>query len=94
MAWTACKGPQLSLRCFSCSPCSSNAFALLIFGRTVEEEEGAFGLWLTYLVAGVGGTVASYLTSPHSHTISLGASGAVHEALNSGASCDLVTRAL
>ena len=43
----------------------------------VEEEEGAFGLWLTYLLAGVGGTVASYLTSPHTHTISLGASGAV-----------------
>ena len=58
-------------------PCSGNAFALLVFGRMVEEEEGAFGLWLTYLLAGVGGTVASYLTSPHTHTISLGASGAV-----------------
>ena len=43
----------------------------------VEEEEGAFGVWLTYLLSGVGGTVASYLTSPHTHTISLGASGAV-----------------
>lgn len=56
---------------------SSNAFSLLVFGRMVEEEEGALGLWLTYLLAGVGGTVASYLTSPHTHTISLGASGAV-----------------
>lgn len=56
---------------------SSNAFALLVFGRMVEEEEGALGVWLTYLLAGVGGTVASYLTSPHTHTISLGASGAV-----------------
>lgn len=56
---------------------SSNAFALLTFGRMVEEEEGAFGLWATYLLAGVGGTVASYLTSPHSRTVSLGASGAV-----------------
>ncbi len=56
---------------------SSNAFALLVFGRMVEEEEGALGVWLTYLLAGVGGTLASYLTSPHTHTISLGASGAV-----------------
>ncbi|PRW58478.1 Rhomboid protease [Chlorella sorokiniana] len=56
---------------------SSNAFALLVFGRMVEEEEGALGVWLTYLLAGVGGTLASYLTSPHTPTISLGASGAV-----------------
>jgi len=56
---------------------SSNAFALLVFGRMVEEEEGALGLWLTYLLAGVGGTLASYLTAPHTHTISLGASGGV-----------------
>ena len=56
---------------------SSNAFALLVFGRMVEEEEGALGVWLTYLLAGVGGTLASYLTSPHTATISLGASGAV-----------------
>lgn len=48
-----------------------------MFGRQVEEEEGALGLWLTYLVAGVGGAVASYLSSPHTRTISLGASGAV-----------------
>lgn len=56
---------------------SSNAFALLVFGRMVEEEEGAFGLWATYLLAGVGGTLASYLSAPHTHTVSLGASGAV-----------------
>ncbi|KAL4859452.1 Rhomboid-like protein 11 [Chlorella vulgaris] len=56
---------------------SSNAFALLVFGRMVEEEEGVFGLWATYLLAGVGGCIASYLTSPHTHTTSLGASGAV-----------------
>lgn len=43
----------------------------------MQEEEGALGVWLTYLLAGVGGTVASYLTAPHTHTISLGASGAV-----------------
>lgn len=56
---------------------SGNAFSLLVFGRMVEEEEGALGLWLTYLMAGVGGTLASYLTAPHTHTVSLGASGAV-----------------
>lgn len=43
----------------------------------MEEEEGALGLWLTYLLAGVGGTAASYLMAPHTHTLSLGASGAV-----------------
>lgn len=69
--------PPPSISCPLSCPCSGNAFALLVFGRMVEEEEGAFGLWLTYLLAGVGGTVASYLTSPHTHTISLGASGAV-----------------
>lgn len=43
----------------------------------VEEEEGAFGLWFTYLLCGVGGCVASYLTAPHTRMVSLGASGAV-----------------
>ncbi|GAB4817608.1 hypothetical protein N2152v2_004654 [Parachlorella kessleri] len=56
---------------------SSNAFSLLIFGRIVEEEEGAFGVWATYLLCGLGGCVASYLTSPHTRTVSLGASAAV-----------------
>lgn len=49
----------------------------MLFCPPWQEEEGPLGLWLTYLLAGVGGTVASYLTSPHTHTISLGASGAV-----------------
>lgn len=56
---------------------SGNAFSLLVFGRMVEEEEGAFGVWATYLLCGVGGALASYLSLPHSRTISLGASGAV-----------------
>lgn len=43
----------------------------------MEEEEGWLGLWLTYLLSGVGGTVASYLMAPGTHTVSLGASGAV-----------------
>lgn len=55
----------------------SNAFALLVFGRVVEEEEGAFGVWATYLVCGVGGSLASYLSAPHTRALSLGASSAV-----------------
>jgi len=54
-----------------------NAFSLLVFGRMVEEEEGALGLWLTYLVCGVSGNVASYISSPGSASLSLGASSAV-----------------
>lgn len=55
----------------------SNAFSLLVFGRMVEEEEGAFGLWVTYLVCGVAGNVASYLSAPGQAVVSLGASSAV-----------------
>ena len=54
-----------------------NAFSLLVFGRMVEEEEGPLGLWLTYLVCGVSGNLASYLSSPGSASLSLGASSAV-----------------
>jgi membrane associated rhomboid family serine protease len=54
-----------------------NAFSLLVFGRMVEEEEGAFGLMVTYLVCGIAGNIASYLSSPNSATVSLGASSAV-----------------
>lgn len=43
----------------------------------VEEEEGAFGVWATYLVCGVCGNAASYLSSPGANTLSLGASSAV-----------------
>lgn len=56
---------------------SSNLFSLYVFGRIVEEEEGWFGVWLTYLVCGVGGAVASYLTSMGQPVVSLGASGAI-----------------
>jgi membrane associated rhomboid family serine protease len=55
----------------------SNAFALLVFGRVVEEEEGAFGVWLTYIICGIGGSLASYLSAPHTRALSLGASSAV-----------------
>lgn len=33
---------------------SSNIFFLYIFGKAVEEEEGAFGVWFSYLVTGCG----------------------------------------
>lgn len=29
-------------------------FMLLVFGRYVEEEGGVLGLWLTYLICGLG----------------------------------------
>lgn len=54
-----------------------NAFSLLVFGRVVEEEEGAFGVWATYLLCGIGGNLASFLSSPGSRSVSLGASSAV-----------------
>lgn len=54
-----------------------NAFSLLVFGRMVEEEEGAFGVWTTYLICGIGGNFASYVSAPGMQTLSLGASSAV-----------------
>ncbi|KAK9820008.1 hypothetical protein WJX72_005045 [[Myrmecia] bisecta] len=55
---------------------SSNLFLLYFFGRIVEEEEGWFGVWGTYLICALGGSLASYYTMPAA-TMSLGASGAV-----------------
>lgn len=54
-----------------------NAFSLLVFGRMVEEEEGAFGLWATYIICGICGNLASYFSSPGTSSVSLGASSAV-----------------
>jgi membrane associated rhomboid family serine protease len=42
----------------------------------VEEEEGSFAVWLSYLVTGVGANVVSWLVLPRS-VVSAGASGAV-----------------
>jgi len=66
---------------------SSNIFFLYIFGKLVEEEEGTFGVWMSYVVTGVGANLASWLLLPKSvggvlgiggaATVSLGASGAV-----------------
>jgi membrane associated rhomboid family serine protease len=33
---------------------AGNMFMLLTFGRTVEEEEGAFGLIVTYVICSIG----------------------------------------
>lgn len=73
---------------FTCTFChasfehlSGNLFLLLVFGKSVEEEGGAVGVWLSYLTTGVGASVASVLLLPAlrggAHVVSLGASGAV-----------------
>ena len=60
---------------------SGNLFFLLTFGKSVESEERAAGVWLAYLACGVGSALASWLLLPAvSHgvpVVSLGASGAV-----------------
>ena len=66
---------------------SGNIFFLYVFGKIVEEEEGFFGVWFSYLFTGVGAGLASYLMLPKvaggvlgvggAATVSLGASGAV-----------------
>ncbi|GLJ30305.1 hypothetical protein SUGI_0599520 [Cryptomeria japonica] len=55
---------------------SSNLFFLYIFGKLVEEEEGGFALWLSYLVTGAGANIVSWLILPRT-IVSVGASGAV-----------------
>lgn len=55
---------------------SSNLFFLYIFGKLVEEEEGGFALWLSYLVTGAGANIVSWLILPKT-IVSVGASGAV-----------------
>uniref|UniRef100_A0A2P2JH69 Uncharacterized protein LOC105638271 n=1 Tax=Rhizophora mucronata TaxID=61149 RepID=A0A2P2JH69_RHIMU len=55
---------------------SSNLFFLYIFGKLVEEEEGNFALWLSYIFTGVGANLVSWLVLPR-NAVSVGASGAV-----------------
>ncbi|XWS70342.1 hypothetical protein CRYUN_Cryun03dG0039800 [Craigia yunnanensis] len=55
---------------------SSNLFFLYIFGKLVEEEEGNFALWLSYIFTGVGANIVSWLVLPR-NAVSVGASGAV-----------------
>lgn len=55
---------------------SGNLFPLLIFGRFVEEEAGAAGVILAFLLCGACANIASIVLLGGS-TVSLGASGAV-----------------
>ncbi|KAL7594377.1 rhomboid-like protein 11, chloroplastic [Lactuca sativa] len=55
---------------------SSNLFFLYIFGKLVEEEEGSFGVWLSYILTGAGANLVSWLILPR-NAVSVGASGAV-----------------
>ncbi|KAG8084804.1 hypothetical protein GUJ93_ZPchr0010g9625 [Zizania palustris] len=55
---------------------SSNLFFVYIFGKLVEEEEGSFALWMSYILTGAGANLISWLVLPIS-SVSLGASGAV-----------------
>lgn len=55
---------------------SSNLFMVYVFGKLIEEKEGAFGVWMAYLVTAIGGNLASLWLYP-TNTISLGASAAV-----------------
>ncbi|KAK6236853.1 Peptidase S54 [Theobroma cacao] len=55
---------------------SSNLFFLYIFGKLVEEEEGNFALWISYIFTGAGANIVSWLVLPR-NAVSVGASGAV-----------------
>ncbi|KAK2968646.1 hypothetical protein RJ640_012489 [Escallonia rubra] len=65
---------------------SSNLFFLYIFelkgylfhhtGKLVEEDEGNFALWLSYILTGAGANLVSWLVLPR-NAVSVGASGAV-----------------
>ncbi|XP_058202098.1 rhomboid-like protein 11, chloroplastic [Rhododendron vialii] len=55
---------------------SSNLFFLYIFGKLVEEEEGSFALWLSYILTGAGANLVSWFVLP-TNAVSVGASGAV-----------------
>ncbi|KAK4419998.1 Rhomboid-like protein 11, chloroplastic [Sesamum alatum] len=61
---------------FSWNHLSSNLFFLYIFGKLVEEEEGNFALWLSYILTGAGANLVSWLILPR-NAVSIGASGAV-----------------
>eukprot|EP00775_Hariotina_reticulata_P012482 gene12482-12616_t len=60
---------------------SMNLFNLCVFGKMVEETEGAAGLIAAYLITAVGAALASVYTQPAFYkgavSVSLGASGAI-----------------
>ena len=49
---------------------------IVLAGKLVEEEEGSFAVWLSYLFTGVGANLVSWLILPRT-VVSVGASGAV-----------------
>jgi membrane associated rhomboid family serine protease len=49
---------------------------VVLAGKLVEEEEGSFAVWLSYLFTGVGANLVSWLILPRT-VVSVGASGAV-----------------
>lgn len=49
---------------------------MLHVGKLVEEEEGNFALWLSYILTGAGANLVSWLILPR-NAVSVGASGAV-----------------
>jgi len=54
---------------------SGNLVFLYLFGKLVEEQEGSLGVWVSYIVSGLGANVISVLFL--SGGAALGASGAV-----------------
>ena len=69
--------PLTSVFCHaSRSHLSGNIFLLLLFGRSVEDEFGGFGLLLAFAFCGVVANLCSLLLLPSS-VVSIGASGAV-----------------
>lgn len=56
---------------------SANLFPLLVFGKLVEETEGAAGVLLAYLLTAAGAALASVWLTPGPAVVSVGASGAV-----------------
>lgn len=62
--------------CLSSDPISCPDCFPVQSGKLVEEEEGNLGLWISYIVTGVGANLVSWLLLPRS-AVSMGASGAV-----------------
>ncbi|EIJ43567.1 putative membrane protein [Beggiatoa alba B18LD] len=55
---------------------SGNLFFLYLFGKLIEEQEGASGVVISYLICGIGANIMSWLLQS-GYFSSLGASGAV-----------------
>jgi len=53
-------------------------FALLVFGTYLERKIGSKKFLFIYLISGILGNVAYFLTSPFSNIPALGASGAIY----------------